>query len=330
MTRRTWRLGVLVFGAWMWTAGASRPAVAGPSAVIAGRITFRDNAREARAGEVERMRWGHITVEMRRGWEVFSARPDAEGLFTIVGPPGTYSLEYIRLGELAEFIAPHQVVARAGVLTCMGTLELHVLDLNRDLGNNMTSELRVRNECASMEPELRHLDGGADAEIKTTLARPVPPRTKWPGAMDVLVGFRGDLGFDSAGVTSLRGSFVLPLRGDEDRGYWLVGAAVMHVGSDFVDKMWPSPAGVGQPSTSVWGGVASTGYRYSILEAQALGGFLGNPGRGAHGPLAGLSLRFGNITWGIGGRAELYPSAGDRVLSLTLDLSPVALLGSLL
>src|SRR5947208_4594632 len=79
------------------------------SAMIVGRVTFRDSVRQAKAGDVERLRWGRLIVEMRRGWDVYSANPDANGFFSISGPPGTYRLDYVRLGQLSEFVAPHDV-----------------------------------------------------------------------------------------------------------------------------------------------------------------------------------------------------------------------------
>lgn len=49
--------------------GRAQAAVAEP-AMIVGRVTFRDSVRQARAEDVERLRWGRLIVQMRRGWEV--------------------------------------------------------------------------------------------------------------------------------------------------------------------------------------------------------------------------------------------------------------------
>jgi hypothetical protein len=273
---------------------------------------------------------------MRRGWEVYSARPDADGVFTISGPPGRYRLEYLRIGELAEFVVPHEVEARAGRLTCLGTLEVVVGDMTQDLGNNTASNLRVRDDCATIEPQLRRVAGGGEggggggpvAEVKTGLARPVPPESKLPGVLDVLVAFRGEVAFNTQNATSLRVDFVLPLGEESDHGNWLVAASAIHVSSTFVNDRWPAPGA--PPPSSVWGGSVGAGYNIWALEALASAGYLADPGRGAHGPLAGLSLRLGNFLWGFGGRVEFYPSTGDRVASLTLDVSPFGLLGALL
>ena len=134
------------------------------SATIVGRVTFRDSVHQAKAEEVERLRWGRLLVEMRRGWDVYSANLDANGFFSITGPPGTYRLDYVRVGQLSEFVAPHEVKARAGQVTCLGTLEITVADLGRDLGNNNGSQMQVRDDCAALEPEVHRL-GNADATV---------------------------------------------------------------------------------------------------------------------------------------------------------------------
>jgi len=189
----------------------------------------------------------------------------------------------------------------------------------------------VRDDCASIEPQLRRTagEGTATAAIRTSLPRPVPAESKLPGPMEMLVAFRGELAFASE-VTSLRANFVLPLGEDNDHGQWLVAASAIHVSSSFVNARWPAPGA--PPPSSVWGGSVGAGYTFSILEALAFGGFLADPGRAgsAHGPLGGVSLRLGSFIWGFGGRVEWYPSTGDRVASFTIDVSPMGLLGSLL
>jgi hypothetical protein len=317
----------IVAGALLALGLCASPALAAPgSAVVAGRLTFRDQTRTARASEVERMRWGHMTLELRHGWEVFPARIDENGVFTVTGPPGTYRVEYLRLGELAEFFVPHDVEARAGQVTCLGTLEVFVGDLKEDLGSNTASQLHVIDDCATLGPELANASAGAPAgKVEASLARAVPREPKSLTAMDVLLGFRAELDLSKGGIASWRGAFVLPL-GHESS--WLVGASAMAVSGSFVDSHWP-PAPGGAPARSVWGGTAGVGGRAWIVEGMAYGGFLSDPGRGGHGPLGGVSGRLGNFLLGFGGRLEVYGS-GDSLLAFTIDLSPVGLLGSLL
>jgi hypothetical protein len=321
-------------------AAAPASAAAG-SAVIGGRIVFRDATREARAEEVERLRWGHIVVEVRHGLEVFSAQPDGNGMFTITGPPGEYRLEYVRIGQLAEFFAPHEVVAAADGVTCLGTIVVTVDNLAQDLGNNKSSRIEVRGDCAVLAPELGRLasaatggagDGagtGASAVVKASLPRPVAKPTWTPHPMEVLVAFRGavSLATDSK-ASSLRVDFVLPLF-DPHHGQWLVGASLLNVPQHFIDYRWPMPIG-GPAAHSVWGGAIGGGYTYWAFEAMVWGGATGDPGRGAHGPFGAASLRFGSFLWGFGGRIDYFPGTGDQINSFMIDLSPFALLGSLL
>jgi hypothetical protein len=308
------------------TAWAEAAPPTATTAVVGGRIMFRDAARTATPAEAERLRWGHLSLELRHGWEVFTARPDASGVFTIAGPPGRYQLEYVRVGELAEFFVPQEVEARPGQVTCLGTLEVQVQDLTHDLGNNTSSDLHVLDDCATIGPDLQRASG-ATASVKTSLARPAPRATKHLSVVDVLVGFRAEGDAASGGFSSLRGNLVLPLGKESD---WLVAASVIHVSAAFVNSRWPLPAAGGAPATDAWGGSAGAGYRVlSAVEGMVYGGYLGNTGRGGHGPLGGASLRIGTFLFGIGGRIEAY-GTGERVGSLTLDVSPVGLLGALL
>ena len=328
------------------TLGVARTAAAAPATVvIGGRITFRDAYREARSEEVERLRWGHIVIEIRNGWQVFTARPDANGLFTITGPPGTYRLEYVRVGQLAEFFVPHEAVATRGAFTCLGTIEVLVRDITQDLGNNVSSQLNVRNDCAAIGPGLKQLaataaDGGpvsgADAEIRASLPHPVSPPLWTPHPLAVLVAFRADLGFAStpggSKISSLRADFVLPVGHGDTLGHWLAGATLIRVGSDFTQARFGATGTAGQaiPAHTVWGGALGAGHELWMFELMAWAGATGDANVGPHGPFVGGSLRFGSLTWGFGGRIDSYPSAGDSVGSFTIDISPMGLLGSLL
>jgi len=305
-------------------------AAASSTVVVGGRITFRDEAREVKTEEAERLRWGHIVVEIRNGWEVFSARPDANGMFTITGPPGKYRLEYIRVGQLAEFFVPHEAVAAAGGLTCLGTIEVQVKDITKDLGNNTASRLNVRNDCSLIGSELARL-AGTSGEVTASPPRPVPKPTWTPSPISLLVAFRGSAAFAGGNfASSLRADFVLPLGVDNDHGQWLAGATLIYIDKGFVDSKWPVPVGVISNIHSVWGGAVGAGYNYSILEIMAWGGATGDPGRGAHGPFGGVSARLGSFLWGFGLRGDWYPGTGDQITSFMIDLSPFGLLGALL
>jgi hypothetical protein len=302
-----------------------------PQAVLAGRIVFRDGARELRASDVERQRWGHLTVEVRHGWRVFAARPDEAGLFTITGPPGRYRFEYVRLGELAEFFPPQDVVADAGGVTCIGTLEVSVADVH-DLGLNQSGGLRVRDDCAEMAPGLRALGaaaGAADGEVTTALARPAPSERKPISLLGALAGLRGQVaGNDNMLV--LRSDLVVEIGEEVSNRSFIVGASASYIGAEFVNSHWPAPNGAPGVTRPAWGVVGGGGYSVSILEGQLFGGFLSGAGRGAHGPVAGASVRAGTVVWGFIVRGDLYPASKDAILTAGFDLSPIGLLGSLL
>jgi hypothetical protein len=321
------------------------------SAIVGGRIVFRNGTREVSAQEVERLRWGHIAVELRRGWQVLTVRPDAGGVFAVVGPPGTYHFEYLRLGELAEFFPPHEVEAASGQITCIGTLEVSVADLARDLGQNTASTLRVRNDCADFGPSLRQLaaGGGAPAapapeqsaagrttgsggggSVTTVLARATPPEGYAPTVMDVLAGLRLEGDFTSEYVAAVRGNWVVPLTADKGAGNLVGNVSVAGIGSKFVNGRWPAALGQPEVTGTAWEGTAGVGYEVWAIELTAFGGYLNGFARGPGGPLVGGALRFGGLVFGIGGRVEQYFSHPGQVVTFTLDVSPFGLLGALL
>lgn len=320
--------GALVLGAIVALAGQAQ-AAAGEPAVIVGRVTFRDNAHQAKAEDVERLRWGRLIVEMRRGWDVYAASLDANGFFSISGPPGKYRLDYVRVGQLSEFVVPHEVQARAGRVTCLGTLEISVADLGRDLGNNNNSQLRVRDDCAALGPEVHRL-GNADAEIATSVATPVEHHWKGPSVMEIAAGLRAELAFDGK-ATTVRGSWLVPITEDTGGGNVFAKAELLHLSSTFENRNGNDVIMAGTPTASAkWGGAIGAGYSIWLIEAMIHGGFVAGSGLGEHGPMVGASVRLGTFLLGLGLDYERYPSSNNQLKLITLDLSPIGLLGSLL
>ncbi len=302
-------------------------AAAGEPAVIVGRVTFRDSAHQAKAEDVERLRWGRLIVEMRRGWDVYAATPDASGFFSISGPPGTYQLDYLRVGQLSEFVAPHEVKARAGRITCLGTLEVSVADLGRDLGNNSNSQLQVRDDCAALEPEVHRL-GNADVTVAKSVATPVVHHWKGPSPLEIAAGLRAEVAIDSKGST-IRGSWFVPITEDTGSGNFVATAQLLHMSSSFESRNL-NDVGNLPALPAKWGGAVGAGYSIWLLEAVVRGGFLAGDGPGEHGAMVGGSARLGTFLFGIGFAIERYPSASKQLQLITLDLSPIGLLGSLL
>jgi hypothetical protein len=297
------------------------------SAMIVGRVTFRDSVHQAKAEEVERLRWGRLVVEMRRGWDMYSANPDGNGFFSISGPPGTYRLDYVRVGQLSEFVAPHEVKARAGQVTCLGTLEISVADLGRDLGNNNGSQLQVRDDCAALAPEV-HLLGDTDAAIRTSVAAPVVHHRTGPSALEIAAGLRGVVLANDKGTT-YGATWLVPITEDTGSGNFVAEAQLLYLSSTFESRNRNDAGNIpGVPAK--WGGAVGAGYSIWLVEVLLHGGVLAGDAPAEHGPMLGGSLRLGTHLLGIGLEIERYPSANSQLQLLMLDLSPVALLGSLL
>jgi len=282
---------------------------------------------QAKAEDVERLRWGRLIVEMRRGWEVYSANLDANGFFAISGPPGTYRLDYVRVGQLSEFVAPHEVKARAGHVTCLGTLEITVADLGRDLGNNNGSQMQVRDDCAALEPEVHRL-GSADAEISRSVAAPVVHHWKGPSVVEIAAGLRAQAAINSKGTT-VGATWVVPITEDTGTGNFVAAAQLLHLSSTFESRNL-NDVGNTPSVPAKWGGAVGAGYSIWLVEILARGGFVAGDAPGEHGPMVGGSLRLGTFLLGIGLEIDRYPSANSQLQLLTLDLSPIGLLGSLL
>jgi hypothetical protein len=304
---------------------------AAEATLVTGRIVFRDGDRELGASELERRRWGHLSLELRRDWEVFSVRPDADGFFTFSGPPGTYRLEYVRIGEQAEFFPPHEVEVKAtGTVACLGTLALSVGDPGQQGGKDAEGSLEVRDDCSQLGTALRKR-GGVDGPVISAPVRPSPRERRPVSVMAALVGVRAEVDLASGPeLAALRGGFVYPFDEDETTGTFLLTGSVMRVSGSFIDARWPAPAKGAPAAQSAWGGSLGAGYRIWAVEAQAFGGYLSGDGRGAHGALGGAALRLGTILFGLDARLEWYPTSGDRIATLGIDVSPVALLGALL
>ncbi len=326
-TRRALVLGALGAAAISLAPVGQARAADSRSAVIVGRVTFRDSAHQAKAEDVERLRWGRLIVEMRRGWDVYAANLDANGFFSISGPPGTYRLDYVRLGQLTEFVAPHEVKARAGHATCLGTLEITVADLGRDLGNNNGSQMQVRDDCTAMEPDVQRL-GNADAGITRSVAKPVAHHWNGPSAVEIAAGLRAELAINDA--ATVRGSLLVPISQDTGYGNFVASARVLHMSASFENQNLSAAGTNITNATTKWGGSVGAGYSIWLIEALVHGGFVAGDGPGEHGPMVGGSLRLGTFLVGIGLDIESYPSANRQLTLLTLDLSPLGLLGSLL
>ena len=177
-----------------------------------------------------------------------------------------------------------------------------------------------------------HRLSNADAEIATSVATPVVHHWKGPSALEIAAGLRAELAFNGNGTT-VRGSWLVPITEDTGSGNFVAEAQLLHMSASFENRNMNDAGinGVIGPSASPkWGGAVGVGYSIWLIEALVHGGFVAGDGLGEHGPMVGASARFGTFLLGIGLDYERYPSTNSQLKMITLDLSPIGLLGSLL
>jgi hypothetical protein len=282
--------------------------------VIVGRFVVQEGARPVDMREVRKLLTSRkLSLELREGMRTLPVQLSDSGDFVARGPAGRYRFEYVLVGNQAEYVPPQWVRISEGRPTCVGTFRLSVRSVASDLGNNTGSTFSVEDACKEAGATAQ----GTGPDLGTPrveLAQPGDTSTFRLGLMDFLTAFRAeyDLGSDHS---TYRVNYVLALKSqDESRG-WLVGGSA------------------GESTNSqghAFEGTLGAGYRpFSLFEAMVGAGFRQSaPGFG--GGVFGLAtLRLGFYGFGIGGRGELGAGAPTS-LFLTLDVSPVYVLGSLL
>ncbi|HEX9291552.1 MAG TPA: hypothetical protein VF904_18685 [Anaeromyxobacteraceae bacterium] len=317
---------------------AARPAPSGAAsamaelpagaAAVAGRFVVRQGDKLVPLREARRLAGGKkIGLDLRSGEHVVEARLDDDGWFVAPAAPGRWRLEYVVVGEGAEFFdPPREVDVRAGELSCAGQLELTLHDVEAELGANSGSRLEVKDACAELAPRLRALVRGPALGAGPG-ARPVDAPSPRRYALELLAGFRGEFAWngyhsDYTGDlgSSFRGTYVLGLRAPLDTpGNLLVSASFGEV-----DRQTTGLLSRTSREYALGAGYAPWGW----LELLAGGEYLeGRPGY-AGGLSAWASARAGAYAFGLGFRART--GAGGPDLALTLDLSPLYLIGGLL
>jgi hypothetical protein len=294
---------------------------------VAGRLVFRQRGKLVTLRDARRVAGGkRIRLDLRSGETVVEARLDDDGWFVAPAAPGRWVLEYLAVGDAAEFFdPPREVEVRAGEAACAGQLELAMDDLEAELGANAGSRLEVKEACAELAPRLRAMVRGP-AVAAGPAARPVAPRSPPRHALEILSGLRGEVAWSGIGSDGgdlglgLRGTFVLGLRAPLDTP----SNVLLAVSAGQIER-----SATPLPSRSSQTFAAGAGYAPSSwLELFAGGDYLQpRPGyRGGAG--AWGSLRLGSYAFGLGLRART--GGGGRDLALTLDLSPLYVIGGLL
>lgn len=294
---------------------------------VAGRLVFRSRGKLLTVREVRRLAGGRkLRLDVRNGAAVVEARLDDDGWFVAPAQPGRWVLEYLAVGDGAEFFdPPREVQVHAGEAACAGQLELAMDDVEAELGANSGSRLEVKESCAELARGLRAIVHGP-AVATGPAARPVEPRSRPRRALEILSGLRGEVAWhgvrnDGSDLgLGLGATFVLGLRGPLDTPSNLLVA----VSAGQIDRsrtLLPS-----RTSRTFAGGV---GYApTSWLELFAGGDYL-QPQPGYKGGAGAWgSLRFGAYAFGLGLRAR--GGGGGQDVALTLDLSPLYVIGALL
>lgn len=296
-------------------------------AAVAGRLVFRSRGKLLTVRDVRRLTGGRkLRLDLRNGDAVVEARLDDDGWFVAPAQPGRWVLEYLAVGDGAEFFdPPREVQVHAGEAACAGQLELAMDDVEAELGANSGSRLEVKESCAELARGLRSIVHGPAVALGPG-ARPVEPSSRPRRALEILSGLRGEVAWhglrkDGSDLgLGLGATFVLGLRApiDTPRNL-LVSVSAGQIARS--RTLLPS-----RTSRAFAGGA---GYApTSWLELFAGGDYVEpQPGyRGGAG--AWGSLRFGAYAFGLGLRART--GGGGQDVALTLDLSPLYVIGALL
>jgi hypothetical protein len=307
--------------------GAARAAA---SQRVVGRVVFMDSGREVTPDEVERARWGKLIIETRRGWTTYQARVAPSGEFSFDGPAGTYEVQYLRVGDLAEFLVPHEFNVRPNATTCVGTFVISAPNLLKELGNNKGSSLVLRDDCSALE-----LARSPERSTLTVVA--VPRESKMPTRRHTVLGLATGL-YLGAGISVPRNNEPALSSWRATFSTWLFASPaleninlnvdVSRVPSQFITDRWSQPDAPSSPAYHLGAGL---GYElWSLIEFDINAGVMLGGKAGPSGPGAGIGLRTGYSAIRLFGRYDWFLDGGERLGQVGVELSPVSLLGSLL
>jgi hypothetical protein len=296
---------------------------AGGGSAVAGRLVLRQEGKVVALREVRRRTGKKLGLQLRNGSAVIEVRVDDDGWFVAPAAPGRWRFEYLAVGDGAEFFSPaREIEVQVGQVSCVGQFELTMADVEAELGANSGSTLEVRDSCGSLAPRLRELGGGP---VAATPVRSVDPASPRRDAIEILSGLRGEYAWHGVGGStdqgsSFRGNFVLGLRGplDTSRNFLLT------VGAGTISRQASGLASATSTTFALGGGLAP----FSALELLAGADYVQSRSGYAGGPGVFASARFGVYAFGLGLRAR--SGGGGRDVALTVDLSPLYLVGSLL
>lgn len=293
--------------------GLAGPARADSTGTAGGRLVLRERNSEVSLAAARAAVGGEsLAIELRRGAQVLEATLDEDGYFWLEAPPGTYRLEYLRVGKRAEFFAPQEIVVQPGALTCAGTVALE-LDRIEELGANVNNRVAVTDQCSETMPRLR--TARAPGVARVAIARPGPryEHVQGLGWRDLIVGLRAEVAI--GGHRAVRGLYRLPpvaRTGLFSR--WIVMLGAGGTGGDNDQVAYDATLGAGL-HVFYFDLIGFAGARWPDVEGLAAG------------PVVGGVARLQSVTLGLGLRVEALPA---RAAFLTIDLAPFGVLGSLL
>ncbi|HSM93829.1 MAG TPA: hypothetical protein VLT47_13180 [Anaeromyxobacteraceae bacterium] len=287
-------------------AGGGTPALPSLRAAVTGRLRFEQGGRTVTVGEAQRLLGGRrIGLTLRSGWEVAPARLGADGQFTAEVAPGSWRIEWIDVGDGAEFLPTTlEAEARDGRTTCIGQITVAFDDVQSELGSSSAGTVTVEDRCGEL--------GGGKAGV--SLAHPGGDpagdqlAVDW---MDVAAGLRTEAVFQDEDL-GLRVAWSIPFRRPLAwQGNLLVSGAVV--------RYWSSE-GPPHEALEVGGGLSP----FNGIELS--GGLQVGVGGGPTAPWA--NLRWGGNSYALNARAHFEP--GGVVWSFGFDLTPFHVLGSFL
>lgn len=302
----------------LWGCASSLALASGGAA--GGRLVIRDGHSTLTPKQAERELGGEpIGLEVLGGSEVYEAALDADGYFVIEAPPGTYRLEYLRVGEKAEFIPPQELRIEEGALTCAGSLSVDTGHVE-NLGSNQQSSIQVTGDCDKLWPRLRRMHPqGTQRVAEATSGRAVLHPDE-PELVERLAGILIEGSYGSVGA--VRGNLEWDVWQAQDVpfGLYVTGGLGwvyrLNIGNLPFDQV--ALDATGGAGLMIFGAHAAgiAGYRQVTQFGATPGGIvLGGMVRLPLGPI------------GIGMRMEVLPATS---YSFFVDLSPVWLAGVVL
>lgn len=320
MRTRPFRKVLVRNALWLVLLCATQAIAARPTGWIGGRLVLIENGREVSVFAAEQLLKGQpLSLDLRQGASVVEADLSPDGYFVVRAPPGDYRIEYLRVGEKAEFIEPQQLHVEEGTLTCAGTLQLDTGRVEK-LGQNEQSTLTVVDDCTTLWSKLKSQSGQASPRVRVELPTTGPIIEHLEPDDPLTIPSELHLEVAGLGTKAARATFTHRFRLN-----WQPYIAFdLHASAGAVMSTVTGSAGYTAYGPEL---TAGAGFNFLGGDLIAYGGFRQLPVPINLRPVGGLYFRIPVGPFGIGVRGELWPY---QDWNLFIDLSPVALVGGLL